>query len=189
MNKYKTGTEIIQVVILVLGIKFIINGFRYPNSLFIFGGAVLIFISIIIGAIKPKEAAKRWKICPREHGYPDNESICPFCNNSEVIATIEDIKKSEELFSEFWYEKDGIQICNMQADVDGVVIYGTICLRVYHTESYKYKYSIINEEFYELPVSPKSRVILSCDAFSDTFAGFEFYKICDDLFEKHGIHL
>lgn len=126
------------------------------------------------------------KVCPKGHGYSGKEETCPFCGDEIVVQTLkETLGVNNTLwYSDLWYEKDGLQVHDLKAFVDGRIITGEICLRVYHTFSYKYDYCVAIDRETELSVSPKSKVVLQGSGFSDTYTGIEFYKICDLLFDK-----
>lgn len=181
-KKKKPFVQVSAIIVLILSIRFFLNGFKYGSTLSIIIGAVLLFVSIVLFSKIPKEEPTRLNICPNGHGYSEKEHACPFCGEKEIVTTCEDIRKTNDSYSDFWYEKNGKEINYLIADVDGIIIYGDIRLRIYHTpNNIKYEYSVINENTQELTILPKSKVVLSCDDFTDTLSGLEFFAMCDKL--------
>lgn len=124
------------------------------------------------------------KVCPQKHGYDEKEPVCPFCGDEKVISTLEVSVNHTFCISNLFYEKEGLTMKISKASVDDATISGKICLEVYHTLVYKYKYLIVDGKGNWLIVFPNSNVTLIGEDFSDSFLGREFVKMCDELFEK-----
>lgn len=126
---------------------------------------------------------KNIKICPRGHGYSEEEQKCPFCDDDRVIRKML-FHNITEISAGFLYEKEGVQLPISEFEIDEQSMTGdNIHIRIHYTEYFKYDYGLSRGDSY-VSVSPKSSVILKGDDFSDTFTGCEFYKMCDELFEK-----
>jgi len=125
------------------------------------------------------------KVCPNGHGYDANQMSCPFCGSDVVSEVIEQRGGFTLVIADLSYERDGISTLCKHAEVDGEMLSGDLCMRIEYTGSFKYAYYVSQKEGRGgLVVNPQSHIVLSGGGFSDTFTGCEFYKMCDELFEK-----
>ena len=125
------------------------------------------------------------KVCPNGHGYDANQMACPFCGSDIVSEVIEERCGFTLVIADLSYERDGISTLCKHAEVDGEMLSGDLCMRIEYTGSFKYAYYVSQKEGRGgLVVNPQSHIVLSGGGFSDTFTGCEFYKMCDELFEK-----
>lgn len=128
------------------------------------------------------------KVCPNGHGYDVSQTTCPFCGSDIVSEIVKKRAAFTLVIADLPFVTNGVPVSCDYAEVDGNTLTGDLCMRIEYSGSFKYAYYISQkgkENSESLLVNPTSHIKVTGDDFSDTFAGRDFYKMCDDLFEKN----